>query len=340
MTDEPKVWISSRKLKSGKRSYHLRWIDPVTRKWRNKAVGTDRKRAEREAAMLDDKLRQGTFADTRHVHWSEFTTEYVSGIRGAVNRAETERTLRMFAGCVNPLGPHRVTYAGLKAFVASLYAKGNSTSTVNKRVRYIRVAFNHAVKCCYLGRSPMAGWKWEREEQKIPRVLTPDEKAKLLDACPTEQCRTFVIVALTTGCRRNELLYLTWDRVDFENAQLVIISTKAKQDRLQPLNTEASAKLRRLQASTLKDGGPFVGLGAPSTVSERFRDIVNAANIERCTVHTLRRTFCTDLARLGVNQLVCQKLAGHASSATTAKFYQHIDDGTKRDAVAKLGVSA
>ena len=35
MNDEPKVWISSRKLKSGKRSYYLRWIDLTTGKWRN-----------------------------------------------------------------------------------------------------------------------------------------------------------------------------------------------------------------------------------------------------------------------------------------------------------------
>ena len=50
MNDEPKVWISSRKLKSGKRSYHLRWIDLATGKWRNQKVGTDHKRAERQAA--------------------------------------------------------------------------------------------------------------------------------------------------------------------------------------------------------------------------------------------------------------------------------------------------
>ena len=71
-------------------------------------------------------------------------------------------------------------------------------------------------------------------------------------------------------------------------------------------------------------------------VPNKFRMIVDAAGIERCTIHDLRRTLCTDLACLGVNQLVVQKLAGHASATTTTKYYQHIDDGTKRAAVAKL----
>ncbi|MCH7591309.1 MAG: site-specific integrase [Planctomycetes bacterium] len=55
-----------------------------------------------------------------------------------------------------------------------------------------------------------------------------------------------------------------------------------------------------------------------------------------CTIHDLRRTFCTDLARLGVNQAIVQGLAGHASAATTATYYQNINDDMRRDAVAKL----
>ncbi len=57
-------------------------------------------------------------------------------------------------------------------------------------------------------------------------------------------------------------------------------------------------------------------------------------------VHDLRRTFCTDLAKLGVNQLVVQQLAGHANSKTTEVFYQRVDDDTKRDAVERLAKSA
>ena len=67
-----------------------------------------------------------------------------------------------------------------------------------------------------------------------------------------------------------------------------------------------------------------------------FNDIVATAGIAKCTVHDLRRTFCTDLARLGVNQSVVQRLAGHVSPATTERYYQYIDDETKRDAVSRL----
>lgn len=67
-----------------------------------------------------------------------------------------------------------------------------------------------------------------------------------------------------------------------------------------------------------------------------FRKLVEAAGIERCTVHDLRRTFCCDLARLGTNQLVVRRLAGHVDYSTTAKYYQRVDMEMKRDAVSKL----
>lgn len=57
---------------------------------------------------------------------------------------------------------------------------------------------------------------------------------------------------MTTGCRRSELLDLTWYQVVFHNARLIIMGTKSKKDRMQPLPVEAVGMLRKLQASTIE----------------------------------------------------------------------------------------
>ncbi len=62
---------------------------------------------------------------------------------------------------------------------------------------------------------------------------------------------------------------------------------------------------------------------------------MTAAKIKRCTIHNLRDTFCTDLARAGVNQKIVQELAGHESIGTTAKYYQYVPDDAKREAVRR-----
>lgn len=60
------------------------------------------------------------------------------------------------------------------------------------------------------------------------------------------------------------------------------------------------------------------------------------SGIADCSLHDLRRTYCTDGRRLGVNQLLIWRRAGHLSAGTTAKNCQRVDDGMKRDPVMRL----
>lgn len=334
MNDENRVYVVTKHTRKGD-TYHLRWVCPRAQRWRSQKVGTDKKRATRAAAELEIELTRGTYRDTRRVSWSDFVTEHVSNIAGTANRVDTERTLQSFADVCNPAGPHAVTYVMVEAFATSLRERGNAVPTINKRLRYLRAAFNKAVARGYIGRNPMQGWQWAREELRVPRALSADEKSKLIDACPSTQWRSFVVVALLTGCRRGELLGLTWDRVKLDAAEIVITHTKGKRDRVQPLTAEAVDALRELQASTIRDGGPFRSMNA-NTMPEQFRAIVTAAGVAPCTVHDLRRTFATDLARAGVPQFVTQTLCGHASPSTTAKYYIAVDDAMKRDALARV----
>lgn len=55
-----------------------------------------------------------------------------------------------------------------------------------------------------------------------------------------------------------------------------------------------------------------------------------------CTLHELRHTFLTMLARAGVHPRVMQDLAGHASAEITMAIYTHIDIEQKANAIHAL----
>ena len=64
--------------------------------------------------------------------------------------------------------------------------------------------------------------------------------------------------------------------------------------------------------------------------------IVDRSGIARCTPYDVRRTFVSHLAMAGVSAAVTQKLAGHASLATTIKHYTGTMPEALREAQGRL----
>jgi integrase len=67
---------------------------------------------------------------------------------------------------------------------------------------------------------------------------------------------------------------------------------------------------------------------SPDRLTDMIPRLVKKAGIPHCTLHDLRKTFCTFLAAGGTDALAAQKLAGHSSPAVTAKYYVALTSAT------------
>ena len=183
----------------------------------------------------------------------------------------------------------------------------------------------------------MNGWQWQREDEKAIRIVTPDEEAALLDAAEAlygPRMRAFIYVALNSGGRRGELVSLQWTDIDLEDGSVLFRQTKGRRDRRVPVNPEVVAALRRLQALTLQEGGPFVGMN--DNLGRRWARVIRQAGVSGVSIHDLRRTYITRLIRAGVPLPTVQRLAGHADIKTTLAHYNWVSDADLREGVAKL----
>jgi integrase len=185
------------------------------------------------------------------------------------------------------------------------------------------------------------------------RSLTREEITALLDSCSSESIidiRDGALIAILrgTGLRRSELVKLELRDWNSNNESLVVRRGKRGKGRTVYLNGEAIIYLEKWLQFRGSESGPLLcriwkggslQLDRPMNSDAVWRILqkrAEQAGVESFSPHDFRRTFCSDLLDAGVDIVTVQKLAGHASPVTTAK-YDRRGEETKRRAVQKLG---
>ncbi|MBN1491209.1 MAG: tyrosine-type recombinase/integrase [Phycisphaerae bacterium] len=338
MSDRAKVYVTDRVNAAGKTIYSVRWWSPEANRWRSKTIGTNEKRANHEAALIEKGIEAGTHCDLRSITWAAFTKEHLARLASDANRTQSRIVLEELGAETGGIEPKRITFGMVESYLHSCKARGNAASTVGKKAKILKAAFNAAIRRGYLARNPAVGLRLERANRPVVRVATAVEEAAILNAAQDlygEPWKIFLTTALATGGRRGELLSLLWANVDLDGQAVVFVETKGRRDRRIPISASLASDLRRLQAQTLKDGGPFVAMSV-DTVKRRWRRTLAKAKVKKMRLHDLRKTFCTRLLVTGTPITVVQKMAGHANIATTAAFYSDVCDADMVAAVQRL----
>jgi integrase len=338
-----RAWLWKRQHES-RTTYCLQWLDDSGRR-RTEAVGPDKRLAEALRKRREMELNSGTYQDIVTIRLAAFAQEHVRLIEGSVSEMTVEehgRTLGVLLDYSGDVLLEKVTPKMAEEFLAARL-KNVAPATANKNLRTLKGIFGAAARRGYVRANPFQHVSPARELEKEVRVLSEAEIESLVSACPDLRWRCFVCLALTTGLRRGELVNLEWDDVDLDEGMIRVrckagYRTKSGKNRGVPLISEVAPALRALREES-GEGYVFgVGRGRRwrNTLSRPFAEIVRRAGIEPCTIHDLRKTFISHLANAGENQAVVQKLAGHASMATTLKHYTRILPETLRKAPAKL----
>lgn len=170
-----------------------------------------------------------------------------------------------------------------------------------------------------------------REPRGRVRYLDATELTALLTAC--QQSRnpylyTLVILALSTGARKMELVGLRWQAVDLARGRVTFHETKNQERRSVPLVGEA----RRLLAQRAQEPQTSQGWVFPSPDGARPRDMREAWQVARSRAglqdfrfHDLRHTAASYLAMAGASLADIAEILGH-KTLQMARRYSHLSD--------------
>lgn len=184
--------------------------------------------------------------------------------------------------------------------------------------------------------NPVHGVK-KFKENRFERYLTAEElKAlgKALKKAEKEGENVFAIAAIRllilTGCRKNEILTLKWEHIDFERSCLRLPDSKTGA-KVVPLGEAAIDLFKKLPKHK---GNPFVLVGDKEgshfvALQKIWVDIRTSAGVPDLRLHDLRHSFASVGAGSGHSLLMIGALLGHKDAKTTARYAHLAADPVK-----------
>lgn len=240
---------------------------------------------------------------------------------------------------------HSRFYAGKDADDRAIYRakrKPLAPATLNRYAASLAAVVTWAIKKRIAPKGyvhPCRSVERRPENNEKTRFLDDDERQRLLQACKDAawpKLYLIVLMALTTGARKGELLGLRWGDIDLDQGLAGVAVTKNNDPRMLPLVPAVVDELRRFK-------------GAPTAlVFEARRNKLRAyafepgylqalkqARIRGVTFHTLRHSCASSLARNGASLLEIGDVLGHRQMAMT-KRYSHLATDHKAGLVHRV----
>ncbi|HPD83805.1 MAG: site-specific integrase [Alphaproteobacteria bacterium] len=222
--------------------------------------------------------------------------------------------------------------------------KMRSNGTVNRYMAVLSHAFTVAMK----------EWEWTndnpcmrvsklKEARGRTRYLSKEERFRLLDAC-YQSCNkylyTIVVLALSTGARKNEILSLKWENIHFDREVIQLNETKNGEIRILPLQDYALELVlelynKRKANVDLLFPSTKSGNHVPTNIRKGWDRAVKDAELEDFRFHDLRHSAASYMAMDGASLIDIAQILGHKTLEMT-KRYSHLSDAHTKKVIASM----
>jgi len=228
----------------------------------------------------------------------------------------------------------KVTSEKAADFAAWRKSKGLQVSSVNSSLQVLRRVLRLAVEWGVLDHAPRI--KMLPGERHREHVVMPDEEVRYLAAAP-EPLASVAVVLIDTGLRPDECYRLQWESISWTNGRngtlLVTHGKTAAARRVLPM----TPRVRQvLEAHWKASGCPVEGWvwSAPtasdhfekSTLKKQHRKALRLSRVRPFVLYSLRHTFLTRLGESGCDAWTLARIAGHSSTAMSARYVHPSED--------------
>jgi len=317
------------------------------------------KKVERKATGLLDPFDEHRKRPLRQ-HLADFVAYLKNKGSSADHVATTGQRVRAVLDQCKFDRMDRISASRVQAFLSDLRATGRSAASSNHYLRAIKMFTRWLVKDRRAAEDRLAHLSQmnvDADRRRIRRPLSIEEFARLLQATasgpsiqniPGPDRVVLYIVATYTGYRRNEIGSITRRSFDFESAPPTLTvdagySKRRRRDVL-PLRVDFAEQIQQWLAGKPSAAGeePLFDVAEKHTAEMLRKDLARAGipYVDDCghyaDFHALRKTFITNLSRVGVSPKMAQLLARHSDINLTMNTYTMLGVHDQASAVEAL----
>jgi integrase/recombinase XerD len=233
----------------------------------------------------------------------------------------------------------------IEAYVAGLSRRGLAPATSRRRISALKQFYRFLLAESVRGDDPTARLDPPRRARSLPKTLSSDEVARLIEAAESARDRALIELLYGAGLRVSELVELPLRAAPKPGQPHMIIEGKGGKERmvvlggpaLAALDAHLAARQGALPKEEMKRARAQRWLFPSATAADgkltrrRVAQILETAAAKagidpaRVSPHVLRHAFATHLLEGGADLRTVQALLGHADIATT-QIYTHVAD--------------
>lgn len=166
--------------------------------------------------------------------------------------------------------------------------------------------------------------KLELPPMPAPRevFITKAQFERLVSCAEATHIKTFLYLAWYTAARKEAILGLVWDDIDFEGGRINLgRGARNKARAVVPLGSNLRVWLRKIYTERTADAVVSWGGGRVRSVRKGFDEACRKAKLSHITAHDIRRSAARRMVEAGVPLEAVAQFLGHTNTAITYRVY-------------------
>jgi integrase len=308
--------------------------------------------AKKWASVTEAAIHEGRYftrSQSKRKTFGEMIDRYIEEILPLKPKSQAKQTMQLsyWKDQLGEMILHDVGSSHITAIRNEL-ATGKTTrgvrskATVNRYLAAMSHVYTIAIKEWeWVHDNPVSRVSRFQENRGRTRYLSENEIKRLLAACKdcADRYMYFIVVlALSTGARKNEVLSLEWKHVDFKRGVIRLDETKNGEQRSLPLEGHAYDVLCDLFKNRVVTSDylfPSETVWKPVCIKKSWPRVLRVAKVDDFRFHDLRHTAASYLAMDGASSTDIAEILGH-KTLQMVRRYSHLSEAHTKKVVASM----